>query len=209
VNTVILGATGGIGEALARTLPGPLVLSARNAKALRELARELGAYDVPADVSKELELHALAEETRARGGVKILIYAVGDIAPGSIAASERGDMERIWNANALGFQLALKHLGPQLEPDARVYAIGARPELITYPGFAAYASAKAALGALCRVAQLELKRPVTLVLPPAVNTAFWQRLGKPAPRDAIDASVLARAIVMDLVRAPSQELRVP
>jgi cyclic-di-GMP-binding biofilm dispersal mediator protein len=209
VNTVILGATGGIGEALSRTLPGPLILGARNAKALRELARELGAYEVPVDVSKELEVRAFAEETKARGGVKTLIYAVGDIAPGSINATERNDLERIWNANVLGFQLVLKHLGSQLEPNARVYAIGAQPELITYPGFAAYASAKAALAALCRVAQLELKRPVTLVLPPAVNTAFWQRLGQPAPRSAIDPSVVAGAVLEDLTRDPSQELRVP
>ncbi len=208
MNTVIIGATGGIGEALARTLPGPLILGARNAKMLRELARELGAYEVPVDVSKELEVHALAEETKARGGVRTLVYAVGDITPGSIGATERIDLERIWNANVLGFQLVLKHLSPLLEPNARVYAIGARPELITYPGFAGYASAKAALAALCLIAQLELKRPVTLVLPPAVNTAFWQRLGKPAPQNAIEPSVVARAVLQDLTRASSGELRV-
>jgi cyclic-di-GMP-binding biofilm dispersal mediator protein len=209
VNTVILGATGGIGEALARILPGPLILGARNTKRLRELARDLGAYEVPVDVSKELEVHALAAEVKARGGVRTLVYAIGDIAPGGLETSERTDLERIWNANVLGFQLVLKHLGSQLEPDARIYAIGAQPELIMYPGFAAYASAKAGLAALCRVAQLELKRPVTLVLPPAVNTAFWQRLGKPAPRNAIDPSVVARAMLEDLTRVPSQELRVP
>ncbi len=205
MNTLIVGATGGIGEALARVLPKPQILVARDARKLFSLAQELGVFAVPADVTNELELQALALEVQ---DVQTLVYAVGDVALAPLEGFSVADATRIWQANVLGFQLVCKHLGSRLLPNARVYAIGARPELVTYPGFAAYASAKAALAVSCRIAELELKRSVTLVLPPAVNTAFWQRLGKPVPRNAVQPETIAAGILEDLARMPSAELRI-
>jgi NAD(P)-dependent dehydrogenase (short-subunit alcohol dehydrogenase family) len=208
VNTVIIGATGGIGSALARVVPHPLILTARNRSALRELAREVGAYDVPVDVTRELEVAALAQEIQARGGTRLVVYAVGDIVPGTLTQLSRDALERVWAANVLGAQLVLKHLEPTLTPDARLYFLGARSELVEFRGFSAYATAKAALETLCRVAQLELKRSVTVVKPSAVNTAFWERLESPVPRNAIAPEQVATAILESLTRDPVAELRV-
>ncbi|MFN3265240.1 MAG: SDR family NAD(P)-dependent oxidoreductase [Deinococcales bacterium] len=208
MNTLIIGATGGIGQALARVLPQPQILVARKAQVLYSLALAQGAYAVSAEVCNELELAALAQEIAARGGIKTLVYAVGDVKLGGISELARADFERLWNANVLGFALVLKHLGAQLLPEARVYALGARPELVTAKHFAAYASTKAALSSLMRVAELEYKRPMTLVLPPAVQTPFWERLGMKAPKTAIAPEVVARAILADLSRAPNAELRI-
>jgi NAD(P)-dependent dehydrogenase (short-subunit alcohol dehydrogenase family) len=205
VNTVIIG-MGGIGTALARTLPAPLILASRNASALRALARELGAYDVPVDVTKELEVAALAEEISARGGAKLLIYAVGDIVTGNLTDLPIAAMERIWGANVLGAQLVLKHLAPTLTPEARLYFIGAQANLIEFKGFSAYAAAKAGLETLCRVAGKELKRTVTVLKPPAVNTDFWKRLEQPVPRNAITAERVAEVIVESLARDTVAEL---
>jgi NAD(P)-dependent dehydrogenase (short-subunit alcohol dehydrogenase family) len=208
VNTVIIGATGGIGQALARSLPQPQILVARNPQKLYGLAQELGSYAVPAEACNELELSALSQEIAARGGIQTLVYAVGDVALGGVTQLPREAFERLWNANLLGFALALKHLGAQLAPSARIYVIGARPELVTTKGFAAYASAKAALSSYARIAELELKRPITVVLPPAVSTPFWARLGMNPPKNAIAPEVVAAALLHDLDKAPSSELQI-
>jgi cyclic-di-GMP-binding biofilm dispersal mediator protein len=195
VNTLIIGATGGIGSSLTRILPAPLMIAARDARKLRELERETGAYAVPTDVCNELELDALAQEVAARGGLKLLVYAVGDIAPASILTSNAQDLERVWRANVLGAQLVLKHFAPLLEPNARVYLLGAKSELITFKNFSGYAASKAALDSA-----------VTVIKPPAVNTDFWQKLGAKAPRNAISADVVAQAIASDLSQTPTLEL---
>ncbi len=207
MNTLIFGATGGIGSSLARILPAPLILAARNAKKLRELELETGAYAVPTDVCNELELDALAREVVARGGLKLLIYAVGDIAPASILESNAQNLERVWRANVLGAQLVLKHFAPLLEPSARVYLLGAKRELITFKNFSGYAASKAALDSLAAIARLEFQRSVIVVKPPAVNTDFWQKLGTRAPRNAISADAVAQAILLDLAQDPKLELQ--
>jgi cyclic-di-GMP-binding biofilm dispersal mediator protein len=206
VNTLIIGATGGIGSSLTRILPAPLMIAARDARKLRELERETGAYAVPTDVCNELELDALAQEVAARGGLKLLVYAVGDIAPASILTSNAQDLERVWRANVLGAQLVLKHFAPLLEPNARVYLLGAKSELITFKNFSGYAASKAALDSLAAIARLEFQCAVTVVKPPAVNTDFWQKLGAKAPRNAISADVVAQAIASDLSQTPTLEL---
>ena len=207
VNTVIIGC-GGIGSALARVLPAPLILAGRNASALHSLALETNAYSVPLDVTRELEVQALAQEVSARGGAKLVIYAVGDIVTGNLTELSSAALERNWSANVLGAQLVLKHLEPTLTPDARLYFLGAQAKLIEFKGFSAYAASKAALETLCRVAQKELRRPITVVKPPAVASAFWQRLEQPAPRGAIAPEVVANAILESLSRDAVSELLV-
>lgn len=63
MNTLLLGATGGIGQALARGMAGRvgrLWLSGRNGAVLAALARDLGALAVPTELAHELEVQALA-----------------------------------------------------------------------------------------------------------------------------------------------------
>ncbi len=207
MNTVIIGATGGIGAATARTLSGPHILAARDAKALRELANAIGGIAVPTDATRELEVQALGQEVESRGGVKTLVYAAGIIVPASLTDASASDLERVWNVNYLGAHLVLKHLGPLLTPDARVFLLGARPELVEFKNFSGYAASKAALASLSRIAALELKRPVTLVLPGPVDTGFWANLGR-APKNAISAQTVADAIQASLQGEAVAELRV-
>jgi NAD(P)-dependent dehydrogenase (short-subunit alcohol dehydrogenase family) len=207
VNTVIVGC-GGIGAALARQVNAPLVLAGRNPRALRDLALETGAYSVPVDVTKELEVQGLAHELQARGGVRVLFYAVGDIAVGELGTLSKDALERVWGANVLGLQLVLKHCAPLLTQDARIYVLGARAELVEHKGFASYAAAKAAVDTLARVASKELGRTITVVKPGAVNTGFWARFGGRAPRHALEPEVVAAAVVDSLARDPVAELLV-
>jgi short-subunit dehydrogenase len=90
-----------------------------------------------------------------------------------------------------------------------VYVLGARPELITYRSFGAYAAAKAGVAQLVKVAAIEMKRKasLTLVLPRAVNSNFWENVGKP-PSDALSPADVATAIVSSLEQDPQEELKV-
>jgi NAD(P)-dependent dehydrogenase (short-subunit alcohol dehydrogenase family) len=132
---------------------------------------------------------------------------VGDIAPASILEANAQDLERVWRANVLGAQLVLKHFAPLLEPNARVYLLGAKQELVTFKNFSGYAASKAALDSLAAIARLELQCSVAVVKPPAVDTNFWQKLGARAPRNAIGPDAVAQAILLNLAQPSTLELQ--
>jgi short-subunit dehydrogenase len=197
VKTLIFGATGGIGQAVARALRAAgeeVVLSGRNPSKLRELAQELGAVWIPADVGHELEVAHLCQEV---GAIDTLIYAAGTVLSSAVTDSNAVALEQMWNANYWGALWALKHALPHLAADGKAYLIGAYPELVRIKGLSQYAASKAALAALVEVAALERKNTLTLVLPPATKTPLWNLLGGKVPRGALEPEAVARAIVQD------------
>jgi NAD(P)-dependent dehydrogenase (short-subunit alcohol dehydrogenase family) len=80
---VVLGATGGIGTALCRRLAGAgasLVIAARNADRLRELADKLGAQPFPLDATNFDQVDdCLAEANRLHGQVNGVACCVGSL----------------------------------------------------------------------------------------------------------------------------------
>ena len=209
MKTLILGATGGIGQALTRAFSASgeqLFLSGRNSSLLRELAQETGADYSAADLGKELEVRALLEEV---GSLDTLIYAAGAVSSAKLEEQESEAAERVWNANYWGAVWSLKHALPRLAADGKVYLLGAYPELITVRGMSQYAASKAALSGLAKIAALERKNTVTLVLPPAVNTPLWSGMGGKAPKGALEPDAVARKVLEDaLSSAYSPELRI-
>ena len=203
-HALIIGATGGIGSALSERLEGyAMTLVGRDGGKLRAL-RERGTV-VPTDVSSELEVEALFASLPP---LDLLIYAAGDIAPAPLTATTGESWRRVLDANLTGLFYTLKYAADKWEEGARVFVLGARPELVTYKGFGAYAASKAAATALLKVAALEGRRAAfTLVLPKAVNTAFWEGVGK-APKDALSPGAVADAILKSLQGEPENELRV-
>jgi len=209
MKTLILGATGGIGQALTRafaTSGEQLFLSGRNSSVLRELAQETGAEYSAADLAKELEVRALLEEV---GQFDTLIYAAGAVSSSPLENLESLAAERVWNANYWGAVWSLKHGLPRLAQDGKVYLLGAYPELVTARGMSQYAASKAALAGLAKIAALERKNTVTLVLPPAVNTPLWNGMGGKAPKNALEPETVAQKILEDaLSSAYTSELRI-
>lgn len=204
---LIIGAGGGIGGAVARSLLGyELTLVGRDARKLQGLAQELTGQVIPTDVASELEVEALFAELPPQD---ILVYAAGEIAPAPLSATSTAAWATVMDANLTGLFYTLKHAEAKLAPGARIFVLGARPELVTYRGFGAYAAAKAGVAALVKVAALELRRKasLTLVLPKAVATDFWSKVGAP-PKDALAPETVAAAIRESLAGEPEAELRV-
>lgn len=207
-HAVIIGATGGIGGALAKQLKDTyqLTLIGRNEAKLREVRNATQGNIVPTDVSSELEVQALFEDL---SGIDLLIYSAGDIQPELIKMASGDAYRRVLDANLTGLLFTLKHAEAKLQEGSRVYVLGARPELIAYRGFGVYAAAKAGVKALVDIAAIEYKRKAsfTLVLPRAVNTDFWKNVGKP-PADALSPDDVAKAMVDSLANEPVGELKV-
>ncbi len=200
---LIIGAGGGIGSALVEALLGyELTLVGRDARKLQRL----NGQAVPTDVTSELEVEALFADLPP---LDLIVYAAGDIQPEPLSSTSADSWNRIIDANLTGLFYTLKYAATKLDKDARIFVLGARPELVTFRGFGAYAAAKAGVAALVKVAAQEYKRKasLTLVLPKAVDTGFWESVGN-VPKDALAPKAVAKAIVESLGRAPEDELKI-
>ena len=96
---LLTGATGGLGQAIARRLAeagAQIVLSGRRGDVLAELAREIGADVAPADLSDAASVHALAE---AHGDVDIVVANAGLPASGRLETYSTEQIERALRVN--------------------------------------------------------------------------------------------------------------
>ncbi len=194
MNTLIIGGTGGIGSALARSWPpGTLWLSGRDGGKLAPLAEELGAAPLTADLGFESHVRALFGKIGEP--LDTLIYAAGAVQPEPLSSATGEATRQVWNANYFGALWTLKYGLPKLAPGGRAYFLGAQPQLVTARGFAQYAASKAALARALEIARLEhRKADLSLVLPPAVDTPLWQPLGQP-PKGAMRPQDVAAALI--------------
>src|SRR5207237_4162637 len=98
--TVLLtGATGGLGNAIARALGGRgarLLLSGRRTDALEPLAEALGARAIAADLSSRDDVERLAAEA---GAVDILVANAGLPADGPVLEYSAGQIDRALGGN--------------------------------------------------------------------------------------------------------------
>jgi len=205
-HALIIGATGGIGTALAKEMKDDytLTLVGRDTQKLRAL-KDFGNV-VPTDVASELEVQALLEECTP---IDVLIYSAGAIQPELLKMLNQDAFYRVIDANLTGLIFTLKYAEAKLNKGARVFVLGARPELITYRGFSVYAAAKAGVKAVVDIANIEMKKKAdfTLVLPKAVNTDFWGNVGTP-PKDALKPAEVAGAILESLQGESEEVLKV-
>jgi 3alpha(or 20beta)-hydroxysteroid dehydrogenase len=181
--TVVTGAAGGIGAAVAR------LFAAEGARVIlcdvledegRATAAAIGGdtHFRSLDVADEAGWLALAE---AFGPIDILVnnaaIAIADI----ITNLSKVDFERVMAVNLVGPFLGIKHLAPGMvaRGGGAIINISSNQGLIASNAMAAYSSSKWALRGLSKVAALELGTKgvrVNTVFPGPVNT----RMGNPA-----------------------------
>ncbi len=205
MRTLILGATGGIGGALARALggTGELWLAGRRREVLFPLAQEVGARALPLELGDELEVQALLEEV---GPLDLLLYAVGGVVRRPLRETGRLEAEDLLLANLLGAFLVLKHA--RFAKGARAAFLGAYPAYVEVPGFSLYAASKRALEGLLNAARREFRKEgvhLTLVRLPVVATGLWTPLGGP-PKGALPPEEAARRILEGLKAEPPPEV---
>ena len=194
-HAIVIGASGGIGAALADRLA--------QEHDVTRLSRSSDGLDVTDDASVAAALDGLARP------VDVAFVATGILAPGggapekSLAAIDAGAMARTFAVNAIGPALVLKHLAPRLREGARVGVLTARVGSIgdnRAGGWHGYRASKAAANMIVRGAAIEIGRRrrgavVAALHPGTVETAFTAgyKASKVPPEEA--AANLVRVLM--------------
>ena len=196
---LITGASQGLGRALARLLHARgyrLVLNARRAEPLQELAWELGAIAVPGDVSE------IAEELVARAGrVDVLVNNASELGPLPMPRLEDYPWEallRVLKVNAVAPLHLTQLVLPQMKARGEGLILNISSDAATnaYPGWGGYGASKAALEHMSRTLAVELEGSgvrIEVVDPGEMSTQMH--------RDAIDGG--------DVSHLPSPESVAP
>lgn len=156
---LVIGASGAIGQAFCQLLRGDA-----NCASVRELNRGSAPalnLEVPASIADAAA--ALAEE----GPYQLILHAAGllhrdGIAPEkSLAAIEADALQAVFQINALGPALVLRHFLPLLDKQGAMAMLSAKVGSIgdnRLGGWYAYRASKAALNMLIKTAAIELAR---------------------------------------------------
>ncbi|MBU6141528.1 SDR family NAD(P)-dependent oxidoreductase [Patescibacteria group bacterium] len=161
---VITGASQGIGRAAALQLAeqgARLVLAARSADALTELAKSLpDAIAVPTDMIDPAAIRRLIEKAVEQyGKIDILINNAGKGMYGSLESIQPDQYREIMDLNVFGPLIAMQEVIPHMRAagGGMIINVSSRVSKNFFPNLSAYASTKYALNALSLTAREELK----------------------------------------------------
>jgi short-subunit dehydrogenase len=223
---LVTGATSGIGEAFARALPRGtgLLLTGRNAAALRALAAELSAPGRPvetiaADLSTDGGLDAVAARAEAFG-VDLLILNAGTGRFGDFLDVPEAALRETIAVNVLAPAVLARRLLPGMLGRARqtgrrtgLIVVSSATAFAPVPRLAAYAASKAFDLSLAEALAAELAAEpidVLALCPSATRSRFaersgWRRgtpPGAATPRHVAEAALAALGRRWTLVLGP-------
>lgn len=222
---LLTGATGGVGRALARALAGRgmrLVVSARGGPGLTELADELPAVALEADLTRAERVDGLARAVRDELGAApdVLLNNAGvfRLAPAHVTDPDVFDRHLAVNLSA-PFRLVRAFL-PEMLARGSGWLVhsGSVAGRQAMPGNAAYSASKYGLRGLHEVLEVELEGTgvrTLLVEPGPVDTAAWDplegRLGDDLPRRSamLRPEVVARRVAEALEEGRDGVLPIP
>ena len=202
-NFLVVGATGELGSRIARELHSrgaSLTLSGRDGVRLRQIADQLGAAYVAADLTL-LDGPAGIADALGESMLDGVVYAAGVVAFGPLAELDEDTLDELLLTNFVGYARLLRALIPRLGKGAQVVQLSAVVAESPTAGMAAYSASKAALSAFGKAAALELRRSGIRVLdvrPPHTETGLATRpIDGQAPRlpQGKDPDAVARRIV--------------
>ena len=185
---LVTGATGGLGEAIARALAAKgarLVLSGRRVDALEALAGELGAEPVVCDLSDRADLERLVA---AAGEVDVLVANAGLPGSGTLPRVEPGDIDRVLEVNLRAPIMLARLLSPGMIERGRgqlVFVASFAGKLPSAGESSIYTATKFGLRGFAHVLRAQLKRKgvgVSLVTPgPVRDAGMFARGGAKTP----------------------------
>ncbi|WP_208029664.1 SDR family NAD(P)-dependent oxidoreductase [Rhabdothermincola sediminis] len=175
---VVTGASSGIGAATAQRLAREgfeVVLGARRAERIEQLASQIGARSHPLDVTDDASVEAFCA-TLDRCDV-LVNNAGGAIGLEPVEEADLADWQQMFDTNLLGVARMTRALLPALvaSGDGHVVVVGSIAAHEPYPGGAGYNAAKFGVRAVVGVLRQELLgRPVrvTEIDPGMVETEF-------------------------------------
>lgn len=153
---VILGAAGGIGSAIARSLAADnarLILAGRRPEPLRALAAELGAEAHTVEASDFAAVEALVQQAAAtHGRVAGLVNAVGSILLKPAHLTSEADLAETLRLNVQTAFAAVRAAGRVMADGGSVLLFASSASEVGLPNHEAIAAAKGAVGGLVRSA---------------------------------------------------------
>lgn len=175
---VVTGASSGIGAATAVHLSRAgfdVVLGARRAGKLKEVARASGGRALQLDVTDKSSVDAFCDQIDR---VDVLVNNAGLASGlGSLAEMEEDRVRVMWETNVIGLLRITQGLLPKIEAsgNGHIVNVGSTAAIETYPGGGGYTASKHAVRAMTKTLREELLgKPVrvTLVNPGMVETEF-------------------------------------
>ncbi|MFC5652855.1 SDR family oxidoreductase [Paenibacillus solisilvae] len=212
---IIIGATGGMGQAAAKALAAEgakLMLGSRKEQVLHTLADELVSGGAEAayrkvDVTNEEEVQAFFDDTaKTFGRFDVLLNLAGLSIPSSISEMTIQQYEQSMDVNLKGTFLCSKHFIPFVEKEqgGLIVNIGSMAAKRANPNAPLYCTAKAALNMFSQGLSLQLIEKnirVTTLNPGATDTEFWGN--RQVPREKfMTASDIAEVLLFVLQMDP-------
>lgn len=205
IRAIVIGASGGIGSALAEAL------NMRGVDVIR-LSRQ---SDPPIDLEEDASIAAAAAALADRAPFDLILIATG-ILHGDGVTPEKSwrqidgaALDRLFRVNATGPALVMRHFLPLLARDRRgvMAALSARVGSIgdnRLGGWVGYRSAKAALNQIIRTLSIELGRthPDAILVglhPGTVDTALSTPFQRSVPADRLFTSDHSATRLLDVL----------
>ena len=192
-NALVTGATGGLGEAIARTLSAngaKVAISGTRIEKLKSLSEDIGAIAIPANLSSMDDVDRLAAEAKEKlGGVDILVNNAGITRDNLLIRMSEDDWQDVLKVNLEAtFRLSKAVLRGMMKARyGRIISITSIVGVTGNPGQANYAASKAGLiGFSKSLAQEVASRGITVncVAPGFIESPMTEALND-AQREAL------------------------
>lgn len=178
---LITGGSSGIGRAAAKLIiekGGKAAITARGKERLEKTAREIGAFPINTDVSKEEDIRKTYDQFLGKfDGMDCLINNAGIGGTGSVDNLTWQDFEKVYSVNVFGAALMAQRAAKIFKKQnyGNIINIGSTAGVKGYAGGSVYASSKFALRGMTLCWQAELRKfniRVMCINPSEVRTSF-------------------------------------
>ncbi|KRG12564.1 SDR family oxidoreductase [Lederbergia galactosidilytica] len=205
---IVTGASSGIGAAIAKELMkagANVVLAARNEQKLAEITAEIEQKEkflcIKADMTKQQDVDALAERTKAKfGKVDILVNNAGMMGSSSVVNGAVADWEQMIDINIKGVLYGIHSVLPEMveRGNGHIVNIGSESGFEVEKRLTVYCATKFAVRALSTGLEKELAKTgvrVTNISPGMVETPLSSMSPFEEDRKKLKATDIAQAVI--------------
>jgi len=220
----VVGATGGIGQAVARLavqVGARTALIGRDQGGLDAIAGTLGSrvgelVSVVSDPRDFRSVTGAAEAVEQRfGHIDALVYCAGFGVVAEVTESPLADHEMMMDVNHFGAVRWTKSVVPRMleRQFGDIVLVASDGALRAFPGWSAYCASKHAMLGFAGALAEELSGTgvrVTTLCPGAVDSGFWDKPGVPERKDRsemISARAIAEMVLWSLIAPRSMDTR--